>query len=305
MKTRLDKRYIQRDRGIALLIVLWFLTLLSLLAVTAAGTARTDTRITHNIRAEAEARYVAEAAIAHATMWLFASQAGIERQQPQALQILNTDVQLDIQDECGKIDINTGWGGLLRGLLNVSGGGDASFAILQALLDWRDPDNRRRVRGAEDDDYAARGLPYGARDGLFEVTEEAGQVLGMTAELYRRMAPYITVDCLAAGIDETAAREAVIMSIPETSKREARAYIKTRDDALRQDIEPPAFKGGGKYIEPSSGQTHMVRVIANVRGGARAEWEAIVWLTGDAQTPFLLRRWQRPLRNPPPVEPRN
>ncbi len=290
-----------RERGVVLLIVLWFLALLSLLALSAAGTARTDTRLTRNLVAEATARYTAEAAISHAILRLFAEQAGIETEPVGEIKLFGSTVRLTVRDECGKIDLNTGWGGLLRGLLTLSGAADDAFPILQAMLDWRDPDHRRRVRGAEDDDYAAQGLTYGARDGLFETIEEAGQVLGMSPALYRRMAPYLTVDCLSAGIDPAWSARTVLLSIPNVAPAAVNAFMAVRDVARGEGNDPPDFRADSKYVETSPGQVHSVLAVADHIGGARVEWEAVVWLTGDAETPFLLRRWQRVRAHGPPA----
>src|SRR5882672_7761736 len=52
---------------------------------------------------------------------------------------------------------------------------------------------RNLQNGAEDADYAAAGLAYGAKDAPFAMTEELLQVPGMTRELFDRVAPDITV----------------------------------------------------------------------------------------------------------------
>jgi general secretion pathway protein K len=47
--------------------------------------------------------------------------------------------------------------------------------------------------GAEDSDYAAAGLAWGAKDAPFETVTELEQVLGMRPALFRSLAPYVTV----------------------------------------------------------------------------------------------------------------
>jgi general secretion pathway protein K len=47
--------------------------------------------------------------------------------------------------------------------------------LVDAILDWRDEDDLHLVNGAEDPDYKAAGLPYGAKDGPFDSLEELQQ----------------------------------------------------------------------------------------------------------------------------------
>ncbi|HHW4683491.1 MAG TPA: general secretion pathway protein GspK, partial [Xylella sp.] len=62
-----------------------------------------------------------------------------------------------------------------------------------AIIDWRDSDHLVSPGGAEDADYAASGLPYGAKDNPFESIGELRLVLGMESDLYRRMLPNVTI----------------------------------------------------------------------------------------------------------------
>ena len=84
---------------------------------------------------------------------------------------------------------------LLIGLMRALGVDDARAAALAgAILDWRDSDNLLTVPGgAEDPQYAAAKLPYGAKDRPFETLSELRQVLGMDEALYLKLRPYLTV----------------------------------------------------------------------------------------------------------------
>ncbi len=135
------------------------------------------------------------------------------------------EVRISIHDESGKIDLNAAPDALLRGLFLAAEwtGPDGEIAALSdrdadalvdAVRDYADQDDLTRLNGAEDPDYAAAGLPWGAKDAPFEAVEELQQVLGMTPALYRRVAPALTVYSRRQGIDPAVAPLAVLHALP-------------------------------------------------------------------------------------------
>ena len=57
-------------------------------------------------------------------------------------------------------------------------------AIVDAIMDWRDPDNETRAHGAESDYYLSLTPPYRAKNGFFDAPEELLLVRGVTPELF-------------------------------------------------------------------------------------------------------------------------
>lgn len=286
------------NRGAALLIVLWFLVLISALAVAVSGTVRTEIHLVRNLVEEARARHIAQAGVYHAVLTLLDPKAAAHLIADGSvigeLELYGAKLRLRIRDECGKVDINTGWGSLVTGLLTAHGE-ERAFELSQAILDWRDPDHQRRIKGAEDDDYVAAGLPYGARDGLFETIEELQQVRGMTVPLFERLARDVTVDCLNAGIDPLAASPAVLASIPDIDPATIGQFLRARREAAAggEQAPIPRLQFRGKYVVTSPDQVYSIESTAELPSGARVAWNAIVWLTGDATRPFLFRSWRR------------
>ncbi len=296
---------IHGNRGAALLVALWLLALLSAIAVGIAGTTRTQTHLTRNLLDEARARHLAQAGIYHTVALLLDEQSApvlppdgrAERKVP----FDGGTVRVRLRDECGKVDVNTGWGGLMLGLLLANRVDEAeALSISQAILDWRDPDQSRRPRGAEDKDYAAAGLAYGARDGVMEMPEEIQQVIGVSPVVYRRLAPDITVDCLRAGIEPLAATPAVLAAIPGADPTEIERFLRARREAAMPAVDGgegvrtvPPFTSGGKYVEPSIGQVYEITATAGTENRAAVRWQAVVWLTGDATRPYVIRAWRR------------
>jgi general secretion pathway protein K len=120
----------------------------------------------------------------------------------------------DVYDASTRVQINRATQGDLRRLL-VALPLDAGLAdrLAQRIMDWRDPDDFRRARGAERDDYLRAGARRLPANGPFDRVEDLRDVDGMTAEVYARLAPLVTV--LGAGqINLNAASATVLRSLP-------------------------------------------------------------------------------------------
>src|SRR4051812_26066439 len=187
-----------RPRGAALLLVMWLVALLASLIGAFALTARVE---------RLQERVLSRGAVAGE-----AARAGLEWS---LVQIDNPDprrrwipdgrvyhwqyagvpVDVQIQDEQGKVDLNAADPPLLAALFQALGiEHDAAMRVASAIVDWRDADSLTQPQGGvEDPDYESAGLPYGAKDAPFETVAEVEQVMGMTPALYARAAPYLTV----------------------------------------------------------------------------------------------------------------
>ncbi len=84
------------------------------------------------------------------------------------------EVQIEIRDEGGKLPINTMDEALLNRLLEEELDFDFSTAreLSSTLLDWIDEDEKRRLNGAESDDYLSNNPPYRAANRPLQSLEE-------------------------------------------------------------------------------------------------------------------------------------
>jgi type II secretory pathway component PulK len=100
-----------------------------------------------------------------------------------------------ILDEGGKFSINaldaSGWTLLLEAC--GVGIGVKRDTIIDSILDWRDTNSFKRLNGAEDDYYQSLPRPYRCRNGDFQTTEELSLVRGVTPEIYKQLAPALTM----------------------------------------------------------------------------------------------------------------
>jgi general secretion pathway protein K len=92
-----------------------------------------------------------------------------------------------ISDEESRISINTSPPDRIERLLTAVGLDQQSRDIVNdSLQDWKDADDLHRTNGAESEDfYLKKPVPYRARNGLLQDTEELLQIRGVTRDLYR------------------------------------------------------------------------------------------------------------------------
>ena len=162
------------------------------------------------------------------------------------------EVRISIEDEGGKIDLNRAPDELLKGLFVVVGVDEGEAArLVDAIADFRDADDVRRLDGAEDDDYRAAGLAWEAKDAPFAAVDELQRVMGMTPELYAKAAPFVTVHSKRRGIDPRTAPEEVLRAIPGVNQAEVEALIAARGQETSEgpEIAPPNRAGSALRSE--------------------------------------------------------
>lgn len=214
-----------------LVAVLWILLMVALVAASYSLTARTSVTLARNVVGAAEAEALADAGVHRVVAGLVASsEVPLYRIDgtPYAWAFGDGEVRFTMEDEGGKIDINTAPPKLLSALFQVTGQRprDAD-AIADAIVSYRE-----RVTGisSTNDQYGA-GSDAAFDDGdgtqgagggdttppdralAFALVEELLRVPGVTGELYQRVAPFVTVFTGAEEPDETNALPEVAMAV--------------------------------------------------------------------------------------------
>jgi general secretion pathway protein K len=198
----IEKRLNSRD-GIVLFIVLWVLTLLSMIVSAFCYEMKTEVNTTRNFKEQTQAHYIAHAGFTMAITELIegpitpqrmtenAEQAD-EKKPPLRINADNPEVPfgegeygIHIDNESGKININFAGDELLRVLFRQFKLTETELdTIVDSILDWRDEDHLHRLHGAEDDYYRSLPEPYQCRDGFFDSPEELMLVRGISKEMY-------------------------------------------------------------------------------------------------------------------------
>jgi len=212
-----------RQRGIALLLVMWIFMILGVLALDFSRYIRDDAMAAINFADETRGYYLALAGINRA---LFDAERAREHvpggaaptgqggqpgmadddDEDQVLvppdgewhegELAGGRFSVRMVDEAGRIPLNKANEPLLmRVVTNIFTGGnattglkkqdtDAVATIVDSILDWRDGDDLARTHGAENDYYLGLRVPYRAKNGRFDSPEELLLVKGVIAPLY-------------------------------------------------------------------------------------------------------------------------
>ena len=291
----------RRARGAALLLVLWLMVLLIALVGAFSLAARTEGLQGHALVDGVQADQAARAGLEYAMTRVV--QPDPRRQwRPDGRayhwSFGDADVEVRIVDEDGKVDLNHAEAPLLTGLMTAVGiERPRAEKLAGAIIDWRDPDPMTQPSGgAEDGDYSAADRPYGAKDADFESPAELLQVLGFTADDYRRLAPYVTVFSGRVQPEAAYAGAPVLTAMGMdgaalVQRREA--WDPTRGQAL------PGVPGGETLQAYGSG-TYSIESRARLRGGRIATLGAVVRtggsaIPGMAYTPL---RWEEGIPSP-------
>ena len=135
----------RHQSGVALVLVLWVITLLSVIAGNFAFSMRVEAKIARNLVSTAQAQALADAGLQR--VWFELSKPPTDLQRWQANGVAHqftlggAVLTATLQDETGKIDLNTASDALLQGLFKSVGLSDeASVALVDAVVDWRDAD---------------------------------------------------------------------------------------------------------------------------------------------------------------------
>lgn len=286
-------------RGAALLLVLWLLLLMAGLVAVFALTSRTEALQGSALRTQVAARHAAEAGIEVAALRLSGTDPArlwIPDARPYPFDFEGYRVEVRIQDEAGKVDLNASDAALLTALM-VGLGVDIDKArnLAAVIQDWRDPDELQAIEGgAEDRDYAAAGLPYGAKDQPFTTISELQQLLGMDRETYRLLAPHVTV-FTARPLPEPGLAQMAVLQALGLAPDQAAQLLAAREAwqpglpvPLMPDGTPIAVVGSGTYSvasRASRADGNGVEVVAALRIGAGLGlgqlYAPLSWRTGE------------------------
>ncbi len=269
-----------RQRGIALIAVIWVVALLAVMALDVLAAARREGASAYDLAERARLDAAADAGIALAIRALLVAgsavappRGGVAAAAAQDLDFAGTRLRVAVEDEAGKIDLNRAPQAVLRALFEALGEPPArAGSLANAIIDWRDQDQVPRPGGgAEAPEYRAAGRGFPPRDGDFQAVEELSLVLGMTPALMAAAAPALTVHSQRDQPDRTVA-------VP----------LALRAAAGPAAVAPPAAAARAGDL---SGRAFRIRSVAETEAGMRVR-EAVVRLTGVPHDPYWVQEYR-------------
>ncbi len=312
-----------RTKGFALVLVLWVLSLLTIMAGSFALSMRREAAIVSGLSHNAQATAVAESGLAVAELMLLnPDQQQRWRTDGSIYQLDYTDAQVRIRlvAETGKIDINTADQALLEGLMTYAPlAAEEQTKLVNAILDWRDEDDLVHIDGAEKDEYKKAGLSYQPRNKPFQSVEELQLVLGMNEQIFNWLENRVTVYSGQPKVDLTQATQEVLQVLPGLDAESIASYIAARRESAINGLPPPAFPLVSGLALPSGQNTAnqagadpeidstlntavndgtmqagMITVVSDavLDDGSTANIKALIIKTeGAGSSPFQIQKW--------------
>lgn len=286
-------------RGVAFVLVLWVIALMSILLGAFSVIARTENIQARHLFDTTAARYAAEAGMNRAiyelrnpdlmTRW-------VADGRPYKFEFEGVEVDVKITDDSGKIDINVADAVMLKALFVSSGIEDRrAEELADAIVDWRDPDDLTGPHGAESSEYKSAGLKYEPRNAPFETVSEVQQVLGMDYDVYHKIEKAIT---LYSGRSQPSAGYApleVLRALPGMTEELAQMILQQRQ-ALQPGSPPSGLMlpDGTPVVAEGGGLTYSIESRAKLPNGSSTRLEATIRLGGSGVggRPYAVLRWR-------------
>jgi general secretion pathway protein K len=201
---------------------------------------------------------------------------------PQSFAFGGTSMQVSIQDELGKIDLNHAEGPVFAALLQSAGlDREAAARLADKMLDWRSATSLKNLNGAKAPEYDVRGLTIRPRNGPFQSVDELLLVMDMTPDLFRRIEPALTVYAGHQFVDPKVAPREVLLAQPNATPDHVDSMLAARSGAA-------VAAAGGTSL---GGRAFTIRVQLQT-SDRNVAGEAAVRLTDNSAQPYWLLKWR-------------
>jgi general secretion pathway protein K len=256
-----------RERGFALLIVLWSLVLLSLLSAQLLASGRTAVKLAGNLRAAAQAQAAADGAIYGAIFHLSIAGSGQWQAdgKPHPFNIGGVNGAVQVTSLDGKINPNLASTLLLAGFFQALGTTPAQAnALADAIIAWRNPATTPAAAQALLAQYKRAGMAFGPPGHGFADLSELAAVIGMTPNLLASAMPH--------------------MSLYQTGDP---------DPSLADPVVRKALRLSNQTGLSSSGYTgtspvYLIAADAGLTGALNVHRQAVVSIAGTGGQPYVI-----------------
>jgi general secretion pathway protein K len=210
-----------RNRGFALIIVLWAVVLIALIVVHLTAAGRTELGIASNLAGNAAAQAAADGAIYQAIFNLLDPQE--DKRWPlddstRELQVGNSRVALRLGDEAARVNPNLASPALLQALLGaVASNREQAAEIASAIAESVGAGKLPGLLAGINPGNRAAGSTGGPPGEPLQSIDELGRVRGMTPDLLQLLRPHLTL--FGPAVPHAVAYDPVVaLALAEASK---------------------------------------------------------------------------------------
>jgi len=292
----------RRRMGFALLVVIWGLGLISLLVVSFASSSRLRLRSAFDFASATRAKLASDGAVDIAIVTLLSERANGEAGAlhdgvPLLCALAGSVVAIAIEDEGGKIDLNSAPPDLLKAMLTGLGiDMRRADAVTNAIIEFRTPPTREI--GLAILSVGAADKPFPPKHRPFESILELDQVAGIDPALFRELMSFVTIDRrglssahrLKQGVDPHVTPPALFAALAGFPREDVRT-LKSAPFPNRLDREDPRFRPAFKT--QSEHDAFRIRAEALLFTGQAAVSETLVDLNTDGGSQSYIIRESR------------
>ena len=280
--------------GVALVFALWLIVLLSMIGGSHARNVRLDTRLAANYVNTAKAKLLAEAGVSRAVLEIFVANSAQQWRFDGTVYRLESaegTLHIMIRNAEGLVDLNAASPQVLAALMRTLGlDTELQDSLVDVILDWRDKDDLRRLHGAEDRDYRFAGLTYGTPDRAFVMLDELRYVLGMEADLFERLRPFLTLYSGKSSINPQYAPPQLLYVLDGGEIDDTGEQVGL-DDLLGTEVDPDVTPLD-PLVGSATSQVFHITVAAETTSGAAAALEVVVDTTSADGAPYSILSWR-------------
>jgi general secretion pathway protein K len=293
-----------RDRGFALILVIWSLVLLSSLAGGFAYAVRHEARVAADMESIAHAEAAAVAGLHTAVLSLTSSNPTDRWQADARLHEVpwpGATIRVKVRSESSRIDLNRALPELLAGLFAQVFPDQDAEALAAAVTDWRDRDDRPGPAGAEGDAYVQAGYTYRPKNRPFDSVSELSQVIGFDSAMVERASAYLTVNSHQPRINVAGADLLVLTAVPGINRDDAETFVAYRERLLAEGgtLDYTPLRNGMRYLDKRPGGRFVsIDIEVRLNEGLMRREHAVIRLD-RARGYRLLARETHPARLEP------
>ena len=276
-----------RERGTALLLVLWVTVLLAALLVGVAAASRSQSQAALYGAERVRAELAAEAGFAHAVAGMRAPdlrEQWVPDGRPYAFDFDGAKVTVQVVDVSGMVDLNASPPSLLGDLFEAAGVDRAhADRLANTMVDWRG--DTPRLQGQ-------------TRGGPFRAIEQLARLPGMDAGLFAKVEHAVTVYSGRNFPDASYASPLALAALQGTGASQARSLVEERRGraAQRGAGNGRAFGAvaNGPLVAGYGGVVERVFSTAMMPDGTRVGLDITIRLalTGTQARPYKVLDWR-------------
>jgi general secretion pathway protein K len=286
--------------GMALIAVLWITAALSLLAMSLSQMARTDVRVVSVFKQGVAAQALADGALNVACAWLAQNLATVSGYKTIPALVGGESLNVKAVSSVGFININAASPEFIRDMLIYGAGlnGVEADRLAANIVQWRSLPTPLTNLAEEARLYRQAGLSP-PRHAPFIMPQDLRQVLGVTPDIYAKIAPLIDTSAqIKYGfVDPSIAPFLVLRVLAKGNDQVAQQVIQTRGQQPLAPIFSPAQYPGltPQFIGRAGGFIFHLRVL--VPSGDGQFWLRTWWVDFSA-TPLGGIPWKVTLKEP-------